>query len=204
MNKCLLAPPERLVALDARIVLHGRDVPPGRLSRSAIRPYPIEYVGSAKLRSGETVSIRPIRPEDEPEMVKFHGTLSEESVYSRYAGLLKLDVRVVHERLSRLCFLDTDRQRALVAERGGEIVAVARLVRLPGTRAAEFALLVSDAVQGQGLGTALLLRLFQVGRDWGLDRIVAEILPGNVRMRGICRRLGFTFDAQSGATKDLG
>jgi acetyltransferase len=199
----LLASAERLLALDARIVLHGREVPPERLPRSAIRPYPIEYVGTAKLRGGETVTIRPIRPEDEPKMVKFHGTLSEESVYNRYAGLLKLDTRVVHDRLSRLCFLDYDRQMALVAEREGEIVAVARLVRLSGIRAAEFALLISDVVQRQGLGTALLDRLLQVGRDWGLDRIVAEILPGNVAMRQVCRRLGFVFDGQTGATKDL-
>jgi len=188
------------VALDARIVLHGREVPPERLPRSAIRPYPVEYVGSAKLKNGETVAIRPIRPEDEPKMVRFHGTLSEESVYNRYAGLMRFDARVVHERLSRMCFLDYDRQMALVAERASDIVAVARLVRLSGTQAGEFALLVSDALHGQGLGTALLTRLFQVGRDWGLDRIVAEILPGNVAMRQVCRRLGFTFEGQTGAT----
>ena len=196
----LFASAERLFVGNARIVLHGPDVPAERLPRSAIRPYPVEYVGSAKLKNGETVSIRPIRPEDEPKMVRFHGTLSEESVYNRYAGVMRLDTRVVHERLSRMCFLDYDRQMALVAERGGDIVAVARLVRLSGTRAGEFALLVSDALQGQGLGTALLTRLVQVGRDWGLDRIVAEILPGNVAMRQICRRLGFTFEAETGAT----
>jgi acetyltransferase len=199
----LLASAERLVALDARIVLHGREVPFERLPRSAIRPYPVEYLGTAKLKNGETVSIRPIRPEDEPKMVRFHGTLSEESVYNRYAGVMRLDTRVVHERLSRMCFLDYDRQMALVAEREGEIVAVARLVRLSGTGAGEFALLVSDALQGQGLGTALLSRLFQVGRDWRLDSIVAEILPGNVPMRQVCRRLGFVFDGQTGATVHL-
>jgi acetyltransferase len=196
----MLASAERLLALDARIVLHGREVPDDDLPRSAIRPYPVEYAGTAKLKNGETVSIRPIRPEDEPKMVRFHGTLSEESVYLRYAGVMRLDTRIVHERLSRMCFLDYDRQMALVAERSGEIVAVARLLRLSGSRAGEFALLVSDALQRQGLGTALLTRLFQVGRDWGLDRIVAEILPGNVSMRQVCRRLGFTFDGQTGAT----
>ena len=199
----LFASPERLLALDARIVLHGREVPPERLPETAIRPYPVEYVGTAQLRNGETVVVRPIRPEDEPMMVRFHATLSDESVYNRYAGVVRLENRIVHERLSRMCFLDYDRHMALVAERAGEIVAVARLVRLSGTRAGEFALLVSDALHGQGLGTFLLERLFQVGRDWGLDRIVAEILPGNLAMRHVCRALGFTFEGETGASKRL-
>ena len=205
----LLASPERLIALDARIVLHGREVADEDLPTSVIRPYPTRYVGTVRLASGAMVSVRPIRPEDEPEMVRFHQTLSESSVYSRYAGVLKLDTRVAHERLARICFPDYDRQIALVAEfappgKGSpQIVAVARLMRLPATRDAEFALLLGDAVQGQGLGRALLTRLFEVGRDWGLQRIVAEILPDNVRMRKVCASLGFTFHGRTGAAKDL-
>jgi len=199
----LFASAERLLALDARIVLHGRDVPSERLPKPAIRPYPVEYAGTERLANGESVTVRPIRPEDEPMMARFHATLSDESVYNRYAGVMRLENRIVHERLSRMCFLDYDRHMALVAERAGEIVAVARLVRLPGSRAGEFALLVSDALHGQGLGTRLLTRLFQIGRDWGLDRIVAEILPGNLAMRHVCRRLGFTFEGETGATKKL-
>ena len=163
------------------------------------------YAGAVTLASGAVVSVRPIRPEDEPQMVRFHEALSESSVYSRYAGVLKLDTRVAHERLARICLLEYDRQMALVAESPatGDIVAVARLMRLPGTREAEFALLLRDSVQGQGLGRALLTRLFDVGRDWGLQRIVAEILPDNVRMRRVCASLGFTFQGQTFASRDL-
>src|SRR5712691_3017971 len=205
----LLASPERLIALDARIVLHGPEVPEEELPVSAIRPYPMKYLGVATLRNGTEVRIRPIRPEDEPKMVQFHHTLSDQSVYSRYAGILKLDLRVAHERLARICFVDYDREMALVAERApdgagpSEIVAVARLKRLQGTADAEFALLVSDSVQRQGLGHAMLSRLFDVGRDWRLQRIVAEILPGNASMRRVCAKLGFTFHGQTGATKEL-
>ncbi len=170
---------------------------------SGIQPSPAKYVGAAELRGGEVVTIRPIRLEDEAKMVQFHKTLSENSVYQRYAGLLKLDVRVAYERLARICFLDSDREMALVAERAGEIVAVARLVRLRRTRDAEFALLVSDALQGQGLGRAMLTRLFDVGRDWGIERIVAYILPSNAPMRRVCRSLGFTFQGETGASKEL-
>ncbi len=203
----LLASPERLLALDARIVLHGSEIADADLPVSAIRPYPTQYVGTVKLKSGEVVSIRPLRPEDEPKMVRFHQTLSDSSVHDRYAGILKLDTRVAHDRLARICFLDYDRQMALVAEHASPasagISAVARLMRLPGTRDAEFALLISDAVQGQGLGRALLTRLFDVGRDWGLARIVAEILPDNIRMRRVCASLGFTFHGRTAATKVL-
>ncbi len=205
----LLASPERLIALDARIVLHGPEVPEEELPVSAIRPYPMKYLGVATLRNGTEVRIRPIRPEDEPKMVQFHHTLSDQSVYSRYAGILKLDLRVAHERLARICFVDYDREMALVAECApdgagpSEIVAVARLKRLQGTADAEFALLVSDSVQRQGLGHAMLSRLFDVGRDWRLQRIVAEILPGNASMRRVCAKLGFTFHGQTGATKEL-
>ncbi len=205
----LLASPERLIALDARIVLHESAIADEDLPTSAIRPYPSRYLGAVTLAGGKEVCIRPIRPEDEPGMVRFHQTLSESSVYSRYASVLKLDTRVAHERLARICFLDYDRQMALVAEpapaEGGvrEIVAVARLVRIPATSDAEFALLLNDAAQGQGLGRALLTRLFDVARDWGVRRIVAEILPDNVRMRKVCRGLGFTFEGSTFAAKVL-
>ena len=85
------------------------------LPRLAIRPYPEQYVTTWKLRSGTPITIRPIRPEDEPLMVKFHSTLSEESVHFRYFGLLKLEQRTTHERLTRICFNDYDREIAIVA-----------------------------------------------------------------------------------------
>jgi acetyltransferase len=171
---------------------------------------PTQYTGTAALRGGGVVKVRPIRPDDEPRMVQFHRTLSDESVFYRYFGTIKLDARVAHDRLLRICFIDSDREMALVAERtpaGGdppEIVAVARLTRLEGTDDAEFALLVSDAMQRQGLGRAMLQRLFDVGRDWGLERIVAEILPGNGPMRRICKSLGFVFEGETRASKVLG
>ena len=199
----LRASADQLVVLDARIILHGKEVPDEKLPAPAIRPYPVQYIGTAELRTGELLNVRPIRPEDEPKMIHFHETLSEQSVFYRYAGFVKLDTRVSHERLSRLCFIDYDREMALVAERGSEIVAVARLVRLRGTKDAEFALVISDGVQRQGLGHALLKRLFDVGRDWGLSRIVAEIVPDNYAMRRVCEHLGFKFHDKTEAFKDL-
>ena len=75
----LLVSSERIFALDARVVLHDASIPVKKLPRPAIRPYPIQYVTEARLADKTPVVIRPIRPEDEPLMVKFHETLSEES-----------------------------------------------------------------------------------------------------------------------------
>ena len=100
--------------------------------------------------------IRPIRPEDEPSLVQFHGTLSDRSVVLRYFHVMTLSTRVAHERLTRICFIDYDREMALVAERQDpqsghhEIVGVGRLSKVRGTNEAEFALLISDRYQRQG------------------------------------------------------
>src|ERR1700749_2100765 len=83
----------------------------------AIRSYPTQYVGRWTTKDGTPLTLRPIRPEDEPLMVKFHGTLSEQTVLYRYFGLPKLEQRVAHERLTRICFNDYDREIALVAIR---------------------------------------------------------------------------------------
>ncbi len=115
----LLATPERLVALDARVVVHGPEVTKEQLPKLAIRPYPNRYASNWTMKDGSDVLIRPIRPEDEPMMVKFHATLSERSVYLRYFHLMNLPQRVAHERLTRICFIDYDREMALVAERHG-------------------------------------------------------------------------------------
>lgn len=193
----LLASPNRLIALDARIVLHAPDVTTDDLPKLAIRPYPTEYVAAWTMKDGTGVTIRPIRPEDEPLMIQFHQTLSEESVYFRYFHLIKLSQRVAHERLTRMCFIDYDREMALVADykhpqtQQHEILAVGRLSKLHGTNEAEFAILISDRFQCRGLGTELLRRLLQVGRQENLDRIHAEILSDNRAMQRVCEKLGF-------------
>jgi acetyltransferase len=188
----LLATPERLVALDARIVVHGPEVRQEQLPKLAIRPYPARYVSAWTMKDGTDVLIRPIRPEDEPAMVKFHATLSERSVYLRYFHLMNLLQRVAHERLTRICFIDYDREMALVAARQGEILAVARLTRVPGANDAEVAVLVSDKFHGLGLGKELLTRLVIVGGDEKLSALKADILPDNREVMRVCEKLGFT------------
>jgi acetyltransferase len=192
----LLASPDRLAALDARIVLHDPGLPERSLPSPAIRPYPNQYVSDWDSKSGVRFTIRPIRPEDEPLIARFHETLSEQSVYLRYIQALKLSQRVAHGRLARLSFIDYDREMALVAERkdpltgSAELAGIARLIKQHGRNEAEFALLVSDRFQGSGLGTELLRRLLQVGRDERLRLITADILPENRGMQRLCEKLG--------------
>jgi len=197
----LLVSSQQMVALDARVVLHPRGTDERTLPRPAIRPYPTQYVQRWKLRNGTPVTIRPIQPEDEPLMVKFHQTLSERSVYLRYFIPMKLDQRIAHERLVRTCFIDYDRETALVAERHGasngdrEIFGVGRLSKLHGSNEAEFALLIGDKWQGQGLGTQLLRRLVQIARDEKLERITGTILSDNREMQHVARKMGFALRA---------
>lgn len=194
----LLASADGLMALDARIVVHGPEVYEEEIPRTAIRPYPARYVASWTLKDGTPVTIRPIRPEDEPSMVQFHGTLSERSVYYRFFHLINLEQRTSHERLMRNCFIDYDREMALVAERRNaatgesEILAVGRLSKVFGANEAEVAVVVSDAWQGRGLGKELVSRLVIVGGDEKLERLVADILPENTEIQRLCEKLGFT------------
>lgn len=192
----LLASAEQLIALDARVVLHSPETAEESLPRMAIRPYPIRYIQPWSSKTGVELNIRPIRPEDEPLMIGFHEGLSEESVYLRYFHALNLDQRVAHERLTRICFIDYDREMVLVAvqrEPERRIVGVGRLSKVYGSDAAEFAILVSDDFQRQGLGSELLRRLVQIGREEGdIGRITAYMLAENIGMRRVSEKMGFS------------
>jgi acetyltransferase len=193
----LLASPDRLLALDARVVLHESSVSEEKLPQSAIRPYPEQYVSKWILKSGEEVTIRPIRPEDEPKLIEFHKHLSERSVYLRYFQPLKLSQRTAHERLTRICFIDYNREMALVAERPNEqgkpeIIAVGRMSKLHGVPEAELAALVRDGFQGKGLGSELYRQLLQIARAERLHKIHSNMLRENIEMKAICKSLGFT------------
>jgi acetyltransferase len=193
----LLASAEGLLALDARVVLHDPSLRPDQLPKPAIRPYPSQYVSQFTMKEGTEVTLRPIRPEDEPLMSEFHETLSDLSVYMRYFSALSLSLRVAHERLVRICFVDYDRVMALVVDHKDEatgqhrILGVGRLIKLHTKNEAEVAILVSDQFQKQGLGIELLRRTVQIARDEKLSSISAEMLRDNVTVQRVFRKVGF-------------
>jgi acetyltransferase len=192
----LLATSEQLIALDARVVVHDSAVQEEQLPRPTIRPYPSQYVREWSLKDGTPVTIRPIRPEDEPLMVQFHTTLSERSVYLRYFCSLSLSTRVEHERLVRICFGSYDRGFALVADRKNpdtgqhEVLGVGRFSAINRAEA-EAAVLVSDRWHGLGLGTELLASAARVARAEKFKRLSGEILRDNLATQAIFKKVGF-------------
>lgn len=147
------------------------------------------------LCDGTHVTIRSITPEDEARMIDFHQTLSLQSVHFRYFAMLSLRFRTGHERLAALCATDRTREIALVIDQQRsdgehEILGVGRLVKTPGRDEAEFAMMVTDRRQGDGLGTALLKEIVAIGREAKL-RIVGHVLSDNAAMLHVSRTLGF-------------
>jgi acetyltransferase len=195
----LIASPDGIIALDARVVLHDASMTDDQLPKPAIRPYPIQYINQWTTKGGIPVTFRPIRPEDEPLMARFHETLSERTVYMRYLKAMNLSQRIGHDRLSRLSFIDYSREMVLVVERrdeeAPELLAIGRLTKTryfdDGDAAAEFGMLVSDKYQGQGVGRELLKRLIDICRQEHIARIYGDVLQENVAMIAMIESVGF-------------
>ncbi|HVX62744.1 MAG TPA: bifunctional acetate--CoA ligase family protein/GNAT family N-acetyltransferase [Pirellulales bacterium] len=193
----LLATPERVLALDARIVVDreriGRPVRP--FSHLAIRPYPEEYVRQTALPDGTRVLMRPIKPEDEPLWHELLACCSPETISSRFRYMLK---QTTHEMATRFCFLDYDRELAIVAELEHEgkkrLAGVVRLAADPDHLEAEYAVLVADPWQNRGLGSLLTDYCLEIARDWKIRKVFAETSPANTRMLSIFKRRGFALD----------
>ncbi|HEX4039455.1 MAG TPA: bifunctional acetate--CoA ligase family protein/GNAT family N-acetyltransferase [Acidobacteriaceae bacterium] len=198
----LLASPDGLIALDARVVLHEPGTTEDQLPRPAIRPYPVQYAAPATARSGASLLIRPIRPEDEPLIVAFHDRLSERTVVQRYFKALDLNARTAHERLTRICFIDYDRELALVAETANAagipvIAGVSRMIHEDEGRSARLAVVVADDFQGQGIGEALMRRALDAARAEGFRTVLIHFLPENSRMQKLSRKLGFVLSEEN-------
>jgi acetyltransferase len=204
----LLVSADDMTSLDARVVLHEAKSDEKDLPKLAIRPYPTKYVTDWKLKDGSPVKIRPIRPEDEPLMVEFHRNLSETTVNQRYMGMLQLEERIAHERLTRICFTDYDCEIPLVVDYkrqdgSHEILGVGRLNKVHGLDEAVFAIVISDPWQNKGLGTQLLQLLVRMGLQEKLSRITGHMLRDNEGMKRMCERVGFkvTTDKAQGGYK---
>jgi acetyltransferase len=143
------------------------------------------------------VTLRPIKPEDEPAWHEMLAASSEESIRMRFRGLVR---HASHRFATRFCFIDYDREMAIVAEVRGDsgswLVGVGRIVTGSDRRVAEYALLVADPWQNRGLSQPLTERCLDVARAWGVDTVWAETDPENRRMISVLRRHGFTVSAK--------
>ena len=150
-------------------------------------PPPRHWDADVLLRDGRTAQLRPIRPEDTELLVAFYSRVSDESKYYRFfSPMPTLSDKDVH----RFTHVDHRERVAFVMLVGGQMIAVGRydMVR-PGE--AEVAFLVEDRHQGRGIAQLLLEHLAQAGRERGVERFVAEVLPDNQKMIRTFRDAGY-------------
>ncbi|HEV3025774.1 MAG TPA: GNAT family N-acetyltransferase, partial [Pirellulales bacterium] len=193
----LLAMHDGVLALDARVVVDRQRVlhPVRAFAHLAIRPYPEEYVRSIELADGTRVLLRPIKPEDEPLWHELLAACSVESRWSRFRYLFK---ETTHDMASHFCFIDYDRELAIVAELEEDgrrkLAGVVRLVADPDHDEAEYAVLVGDPWQRRGLGSRLTDYALEIARVWQVRRLTAETAPDNSRMLAMFKHRGFELD----------
>jgi acetyltransferase len=190
----LLCTPAEVVALDARIVvdrsLVGVEAEP--YAHLALRPYPEKYVKRIVLKDGTAVTLRPIRPEDEPLWLAMLGSCSKETIYSRFRYLFDWST---HEVATRYCYIDYAREIAIVAEIAAgdqrKLIGVGRLVADPSHEEGEYGVLVVDAWQNKELGGILTDYCIEIARGWKLKRMVAQTTTDNRPMITVFERRGF-------------
>jgi acetyltransferase len=186
--------PEDVLALDARVVIdkdihYDSNTPYAHL---ALHPYPEEYVRCAELPDGTNVTLRPIKPEDEPLWFDLLRSCSKESLYYRFRYFFHWET---HEVASRYCYIDYDREIAIVAEVMEEerrkIIGVGRLVADPDHQNVEYAILIADAWQNRDLGKILTDFCLEVASKWNLKQVVAQTTTDNPRMIAVFQKRGF-------------
>lgn len=196
----LLVSADEVIALDARIVLDHQAVlhPPRPYAHLAIRPYPEEFVKRVTLKDGSSILLRPIKPEDEPHWHVLLSHCSAETIHLRFRCMFKT---VAHDVASRFCFIDYDREMAIVAEREQQgvrqLIGVGRLVADPDHGEAEYAVLVADPWQGMGVGSILTDYCLEICQRWGVKSVVAEVARENTRMIRMFEHRGFELDHAS-------
>jgi len=158
-----------------------------------ISPYPTKYTLTWRTHDGRTVTLRPIRPEDEPLEKELLANLSPESSRFRFFYTLK---EITHEMLSRFCNIDYEREMAIIAESVQDnkrrIVGVARLISQRDAEQGEFAVLLADDFQSLGLGLKISDMIIGIAQEKKFKGIYGIVLNDNVKMIELAKRLGFT------------
>jgi acetyltransferase len=194
----LVVSSESVVAVDARMVLDLSELtatPARPYSHLAIRPYPSELTRQVQLTDGQCVTLRPIRPEDEQAWIKLLESCSPATIHDRFGGLVH---QFNHQFASRFCFIDYDREMAIVAEANidgvHQLIGVGRLVAYADRERASLAMLVGDRWQRHGVGSSLADACLDVARQWEIKQVVAETTADNLTAREILRAREFCED----------
>ncbi len=189
----LLADADGVIALDARVRVSA--AAPGGAARFAILPYP-EHLSRRLDWQGRTLTLRPIRPEDEAQHRAFLDAIDPIDLRMRFFHSRRT---VERSELARLTQIDYEREMALIAtaadERGAEqTLGVVRAVCDPDNEEAELGILVRSDLKGGGLGEVLMQALIAHLRDKGTRWLVAHVLKDNHRMLELARDMGFEAD----------
>ncbi|MCK4873280.1 MAG: GNAT family N-acetyltransferase [Phycisphaerales bacterium] len=191
----LLVTPDEVTALDARVIINRElaEKPVRPYAHLAIRPYPEQYIRDAKMRDGTPIVLRPIKPEDEPMWHELLASCSPESIRSRFSYLF---TDTSHDMAARYCFIDYDREIGIVAELetrddDRRLIGVGRLVADPDHDTAEYAILIADEWQNQGVGRLLTAYCVEIADSWHIKRVTAVTSSTNSRMVKIFTELGF-------------
>jgi acetyltransferase len=183
-----------LAALDALVTLAPVPAGAAPYAHMPIHPFPTHLATQLVVKDGRTVRVRPIRPEDAAAEAEFVKNLSLQARYFRFMlGLNEL----TPELLNRFTQIDYHRELALVAfadEGGREVeIGVARYKLQPDGTTVEYAIVVADAWQGQGLAKQLMQLLIAEAKVRGHQLMVGEILSQNTGVRHLMTSLGFKF-----------
>ena len=187
----LLADEQGVLALDARIKVVKSPLPAAQ--RLAICPYPKELEEVITLPDGQTLLLRPIRPEDEPAFQALFSRLTMDEIRLRFLHAMKF---LSHEMAARLTQIDYDREMALVlceptAQKEPAMYGVVRLAADPDNARAEFAILIHRDMTGMGLGPMLMRRIIDYARNRGIGELFGEVLAENRPMLRLCEAFGF-------------
>jgi acetyltransferase len=189
----LLVTAREVIALDARVVLDQpiQEGPPD-YHHLALHPYPEKYVRKTQLQDGTNVTLRPIKPEDEPLWLEMLGSCSKESLYSRFRYFFHWES---HEIATRYCYIDYDREIAIVAEicegNRKKLIGIGRLIADPDRESVEYAILIADAWQQKDLGNIITDFCLDIAASWKLKKIIAQTTTDNNRMIAVFRKRGF-------------
>ncbi len=190
----LIVTPNDVIALDARIVVDKKllETPAKEYSHLILRPYPESLIKEATLKDGTKITLRPIKPEDEPMWLEMLASCSKESIYHRFRYDFYFDS---HEIASQFCFIDYDREIAIVAEVNIEgekkLIGVGRLIADPDIEMMEYAILITDTWQKKELGFTITKYCLEIAQSRGIKSLTAETTTDNKPMISVFRKLNF-------------
>ena len=167
-----------------------------------ISSYPWQYEKKEKTATGKELFIRPIRPSDADLLINHFHSLSEKSIYMRFFSPIK---QLSKPMLIKLTQIDYDREIALVALMGKgskrKLVGVCRIILEPDRTRAEFAIVISDECQGEGIGSLLLKQCLNAAEDMGVKQVIGVVLTENNQMKWLGKKLGFSINHVAGSSE---